>query len=292
MIDDSDRLTSEDVRHILCVPHFRNAREASQDIGALYLSYATNFANLIPAYNLQPEPAVIADVGTGYGWLAIALARRSNARIIAIDNDPARMRAARQIARILDVDHCIDWRLGGLPHLPMDDHEADVTFCVEVIEHVSIQPAVVRELGRVTKDMLVITTPNRLFPWINHDTGLPFCHWLPQSLRNAYAYAFGRLHMQDNNQFWSARMLLAALPDFRRVSNLLQFPDVRQFLDSERETAKGSGQTASRHRLLRRYLFLAAARLGPYAIQALPSLASTFRRSGSGMASLSSPVQS
>jgi SAM-dependent methyltransferase len=271
----NDFLKDDEIARIREIPHFRQSREAELNIGLHYRSYVTAFAALPSRYGLNPEPTVIADIGTGYGWLAIALARRSNAHIIAVEMDESRMAAARSIAAVLGVEQSIDWRVGCLPNLPLADHEADVTFCVEVIEHVSNRPQVVGELGRVTRDMLVISSPNRNCPVINHDTGLPFCHWLPPPLRDRYAALFGRTHLQDNNKFWSPGMVAAALPDFSRQSRFLQFRSYRDFVISEQQLRPQAGNP---RRTARTLLLGACALLGNGAVQLLPNLASTFRR--------------
>lgn len=278
-----DLLTTEQIGRLRSVPHFRESREAREDVGVLYLSYCLCFADLIKTYHFKQEPRVVADVGTGYGWLAIALAQRTSAHVIAVDSDTARMQAARQIATILGVEQRIEWRVGALPNLPMAAQEADVTFCVEVIEHVGDDPAIVADLGRVTQDLLVITTPNLLFPCIRHDTQLPFCHWLPMALRDRYAALFGRLHLQHGNRFWSPGMLRASLPEFRRISGLLQFPGRQHFLESECQLERAFGPAAPPLRRLRRRLFAAAALLGPYGVYVLPNIASAFRRNATSV---------
>jgi hypothetical protein len=179
-----------------------------------------------------------------------------------------------KISAALGVEQRVEWRKSGLPNLPLGDREADVTYCVEVVEHAGTDASVVAELGRITRDMLVISAPNRLFPCIQHDTGLPFCHWLPLRARDVYAGLVGRRHLQDSNLFWSPNMLLAALPEFERVSSLLQFKDVSHFMMVERMLAQAFGVSG----IFRRTVFSAASLLGPFALYVLPNLASTFRR--------------
>ncbi|HEY8288647.1 MAG TPA: methyltransferase domain-containing protein, partial [Acetobacteraceae bacterium] len=167
---------------------------------------------------------------------------------------------------------------GGLPDLPLTDREVDVTFCVEVIEHAGNRPEIVRELGRVTRDLLVISTPNRNFPVINHDTRLPFCHWLPLPIRTHYAALFGRKHLQEGNLFWSLAMISAALPDFERESRFLQFSTYRQFLAADRRVYRLANSFPPIGRVLRRYLLGISALIGRRSIHLLPNIASTFRR--------------
>ncbi|MDR3531669.1 MAG: class I SAM-dependent methyltransferase [Rhodopila sp.] len=273
-----DALTADQIARIRTVSHFKDSRDAAQNLGVLYISYVSAFVDLLKIYPLARKPRVIADIGTGYGWLAIALARQTDARIIAVDNDGARMNAARKIADILGVEHRIDWRIGALPHLPIADQEADVTFCVEVIEHVDNRPEIVRELGRVTRDHLVVTSPNRNFPIIRHDTGLPFCHWLPAHVRDWYAALCGRSHLQHGNLFWSPGMVSAALPEFERASRFLQFLSVKHFFESEVQIYNAARIPTPMTRLARRLVLGACGLLGKNAIHLSPNLASTFRR--------------
>ena len=157
----------------------------------------------------------------------------------------------------------------------MANQEADVTFCIEVIEHVSIQPEVVQDLGRITRNLLVISSPNRNCPLINHDTALPFCHWLPLSLRDRYAALFGRREQQENNLFWSPRMVFAALPEFERESRFLQFRSYQDFLECYAKTYTVSERS---HYQLRNLFMRSSSLLGRNAVFVLPNLASTFRR--------------
>jgi SAM-dependent methyltransferase len=274
-----DGLTTDQITRILAVAHFKDSREARQDLGMLYLSYALGFVDLLDTYRLDRPSTLVADVGTGYGWLAIALALRTEARVIAMDSNENRLRAARQIAAILGCEHRIDWIVGSLPHLPFADQAVDVTFCVEVIEHVGNSRGVVHDLGRVTKDLLVITSPNRNFPIIRHDTGLPFCHWLPLPIRKKYAMLCGRAHLQDNNMFWSPAMVAAAIPKFQRESRFLQFLNFRHFLSSERHLWGLVGTRRSvQGRVTQGLLMTIGILFGRYAVHFMPNLASTFRR--------------
>lgn len=86
--------------------------------------------------------------------------------------------------------------------LPFATAAFDIVFCNAVIEHVGnrgAQAAFVRELCRVGKAFF-ITTPNRWFP-VEHHSGLPLLHYLPQSLyrgllrRTPYGYWADEEHL-------------------------------------------------------------------------------------------------
>lgn len=253
------------------VAHFCNSEYRSLDLDRLIASYVHDFVE--PLLRMVAQPASVADVGAGYGWLALAFALHTKAHVIVIEYDSARLAAARKIAAILGVEKNIEWISASIADIPLPTHSVEAVYCVEVIEHTGVRPAYVAELARISRDIVVITTPNKIFPIIRHDTVLPFCHWLPLWSRNIYAKAFGRQSMQHGNQFWSPFALLRALPNFHRTSRFLQFETYPDYC-----TAKQLGDPRFGGRSLQRSYFGAVSKLGKHAIFFLPNLASTFRR--------------
>jgi 2-polyprenyl-3-methyl-5-hydroxy-6-metoxy-1,4-benzoquinol methylase len=269
---------SEEARQrILDLPHFRDSHHAQLDLDAVLSSYVHAYAR--PALRMAGGRVdfTVADIGAGYGWLAIAFALCSDARIIAADSDAERLATARAIAAILGVGHRIEWRHGALGSLPFVEGEADLACCLELIEHAGTDGAVLHDLGRITRDLLLVSTPNGALPVVLHDTALPFCHWLPSAWRDAYAGMFGRRHLQDNNRFWGPRRLTAALPEFQRVSGFFQYERHAHFQEAQeilRATPTGQRKAPS---LYPAYCRLAAT-LGAKSFYALPNLASVWRR--------------
>jgi 2-polyprenyl-3-methyl-5-hydroxy-6-metoxy-1,4-benzoquinol methylase len=271
-------ISEQAYRQILAVPHFKDSHYARWDLNAVLASYIHCYAD--PALRMAGGRAgfTIADIGAGYGWLAIAFALRSDARIIASDFDAARLAAAQRIAAILGVEHRIEWRVGALGNLPFVEGEADLACCLEVIEHVSTDAALMHDLSRITRDLLMVSTPNGALPVVFHDTALPFCHWLPLAWRNAYASLFGRLHLQENNRFWNAPQLADGLTGFHRISRFFQYERYADFRAAHHRLAATS---ANNHKffamLYPAYLWLAS-KLGAKSIYVLPNLASVWRR--------------
>lgn len=68
--------------------------------------------------------------------------------------------------------------------LPFGDRSFDVVHSSAVIEHVGSrceQALFIRELVRVARRLVCLTTPNRWFPLEVH-TGIPLLHWLPPAV--------------------------------------------------------------------------------------------------------------
>lgn len=265
-------ISDEQAAAIRQIDHFCNSEYQRLDLDALVDEYMQNFVE--PLIALAGAPRSVADIGAGYGWLAFAFALGTDAEVTMMEYDPRRSQAAQQIAAVLGVGHRIRWLVGSIAAIPLNDREIDAVYCVEVIEHTGVEDAYVAELCRISNDVLVITTPNKVFPIIKHDTVLPFCHWLPLRARDIYAGWFGRRNLQQNNLFWSPRRLLGAVAGFERQSRFLQFASYSAYRSVQQSLPRRSG----RFDQIQGAYFAAAARTGRLCIFLLPNLASTFRR--------------
>ena len=265
-------VSDEQIDAIRRVDHFARSEYRQLDLNQVLSDYMDDFVE--PLVRLAGPPKEVADVGAGYGWLAFAFALGTEAKVTAIEYDGARLEAARSIARALDIEHRIEWVHASIASLPLPERCMDAVYCIEVIEHTGVDPAFVAQLCRISRDVLVITTPNKLFPIISHDTALPFCHWLPLRARDVYAAAFGRSRRQENNLFWSPRSLFGSVNNFQRVSRFMHYAHYAEY--RELHPVGGRHRSLAR-RCLDAYLPLASL-LGPRSVYVLPNLASTFRR--------------
>ncbi|MBO1073051.1 class I SAM-dependent methyltransferase [Roseomonas marmotae] len=220
-------LSPAQITAIRAIPHFRDSHYAAMDLNRIFRFYVDEFVR--PLTLSAEKVRSVADIGTGYGWLAIAFALNTDFRILAVDFNGPRVVAARAIAAVLGVADRIEWAVASVDALPFPDRSFDAVYCIEVIEHVSDRPEVVRDLGRVSRRHLTVSTPNKAAPVVFHDTCLPFCHWLHPRFRNGYARLFGRLRQQDNNLFWSPWKLVSSLPEFECLSSVRRFlsPNLR-----------------------------------------------------------------
>jgi hypothetical protein len=86
-------------------------------------------------------------------------------------------------------------------NLPFEDRSFDHVHSSAVLEHVGTgadQTLFLRELWRVTRKSLFVTTPNPGFP-VEFHTLLPLLHWLPPSAFRSILRATGRGFFADEN---------------------------------------------------------------------------------------------
>ncbi len=220
------QISPEVLQQVREVPHFKDSQYKDLDIAQAIDYYRRKFVEHCPL-----EAGTVADLGCGYGFLAIAFAAHSNLKVIAVDMDPPRLEAARRIAEVLGLGDRIDFRVGALGSSPLADQEADAVYCIEVLEHVYRNVEAFDDLRRTAKRYIVFTTPNGAFPVIQHDTGLPFCHWLPMGLRNVYAKICGRSRQQAGNLFWTPVDVRRHLKGFRLKSKFMHYDNVGQYFE-------------------------------------------------------------
>ncbi len=98
---------------------------------------------------LRPGERVL-DLGSGGGFDAFLAARQvgPSGRVIGVDMTPEMIALARANAAKIGLDH-VDFRLGDIEHLPVDDASVDVIMSNCVINLAPDKPAVFREAFRV-----------------------------------------------------------------------------------------------------------------------------------------------
>ncbi|NOZ55767.1 MAG: class I SAM-dependent methyltransferase [Calditrichaeota bacterium] len=163
---------------------------------------------------------LLADVGAGFGWLALAYATSGGRAAVAIDSNSHRLRILARLARILVPDSKVWAVVASAEHLPFKDAVFGVVATVETLEHVGEgfpkrqarlhQRQALQELRRTSSDWILLSTPNRWFPWVRHDVSLPLAHWLPHWLKRAYAGLFRRRNR-------CARVRLLSVPEVERT---------------------------------------------------------------------------
>lgn len=134
-----------------------DALRFSGDIGRLLLE--TQEAILRDA--LEPGPGrSIADVGTGTGRAALALAR-TGAEVIGIDASNEMLAVARRRAGELHADN-IRFERGDAHALPLADRSVDAAVCLRVLMHTPDWRRCLGELCRVSRARVVFDFPAAL----------------------------------------------------------------------------------------------------------------------------------
>ncbi len=100
----------------------------------------------LPATPLRPD-AIVADVGTGTGFVALGLAPRA-AKVIGFDASPEMLAVAR---RNLGAFPNVELRQASGDRLPLPDGALDAAFANMYLHHASDPAGAIRELARVLR---------------------------------------------------------------------------------------------------------------------------------------------
>jgi ubiquinone/menaquinone biosynthesis C-methylase UbiE/DNA-binding HxlR family transcriptional regulator len=92
-------------------------------------------------------PMVIADLGAGEGAFALLLAQRAK-KVIAVDTSANMIEVGRERALRFGVDN-IDYRLGDMEELPIDDAAVDLAFFSQSLHHALHPDRAVSEANRI-----------------------------------------------------------------------------------------------------------------------------------------------
>ena len=94
-------------------------------------------------------PAVIADLGAGDGSFSLLLAQ-SASRVIAVDSSAKMIEFAREQAHRHGVKN-VDYRLGDMEEIPIDDEAADIVFFSQSLHHALHPDRALQEAFRILR---------------------------------------------------------------------------------------------------------------------------------------------
>ena len=94
-------------------------------------------------------PMVIADLGAGEGAFALLLAQRA-AKVIAVDSSPGMIEVGREQAARHGVSN-VEYRLGDMEELPIDDAVVDLVFFSQSLHHALHPQRAVQEAWRILR---------------------------------------------------------------------------------------------------------------------------------------------
>jgi ubiquinone/menaquinone biosynthesis C-methylase UbiE len=237
------------------------------------------------ARHVDIAASTLLDCAAGFGWLAFAYVLAGGKQAILVEYDEERLDAARAIAQRLGIERRCYFIATRIQDIDLGDDSVDIFASIETLEHVGRAniPASIRNMSRIAKQAVVLTTPNFLFPVVAHDTELPLAHWLPAGLRHRYAQAKGRAALDRGNQFplpWNLTPLAAK---FRPASRYQTFGTRQDFDRFYPHYMPYGPNHAKRYRTSprrgQRLLQIAlAAALGRYSFALAPNLASVWLR--------------
>jgi arsenite methyltransferase len=125
--------------------YFSQVAEQWDEIRAGYFTEHMRDAAIAKAQ--VPPRAVVADVGTGTGFVAAGLAQHA-AKVYGFDASPAMLEVARHnLAAYANVE----LREAPGDKLPLPDGELDAVFANMYLHHAPEPPAAIREMARVLK---------------------------------------------------------------------------------------------------------------------------------------------
>ena len=99
---------------------------------------------------LLPRRWVVADIGTGTGYLLVTLARYFS-RVVGVDPVDTMLEAARQRVEELRLGNRVELRQGDLSRLPISGATVDLAVAVLVLHHVASPPSALAELYRILR---------------------------------------------------------------------------------------------------------------------------------------------
>jgi ubiquinone/menaquinone biosynthesis C-methylase UbiE len=231
--------------------------------------------------------ASLLDCASGFGWLAFAYLLSGGSHAVLVELDPHRLDAARAIARLLGVERRCSFLGDRLQDIAIASDGIDVFASIETLEHVGRENVrtSLRNMARIARKAVVLTTPNFLFPAVAHDTELPFAHWLPAGLRHRYAAAAGRAALDRGNHFlmpWDLAPLAAKFRPVTRYQTFASREEYERFYPHYMPYGpKQPRRWRDAPRSGQRTMQIALARmLGPWSFALAPNLASIWLRRG------------
>ncbi len=155
-------------------------------------------------YDIDFTGKTVLDFGCGSGASAVIAIKLGAERVVGIDLDEDRVDIARLRVRDYGFSDRIEiHRATDTTRLPFDSATFDVVLAQGVIEHIHYRErsAHLREMWRLLApggNLLILETPNRLWPKDAHTTDLWLVPYMPVKLACAYARRFSSLIDSDD----------------------------------------------------------------------------------------------
>lgn len=277
-------LTEEMCTRIRAIPTLTGSFYQDLDIGGTLDFFTRSYVQPL-AQRFDIAHATAVDCGAGHGWFSIAYLLAGGKATITADAAATRLEAAEAIAHIFGVSNQMRFIPSKVEALPLEAGSAELFVSIETLEHIgkpNIRPAL-QHIGRIASQGLLITTPNKLFPVVPHDTRLPFLHWLPGNRRKGIARLLGREKKDQGNEFVSPFDLQVLMEKFRPDTVCQTFNSFDEYrahfpIYKPYGTRPEHRLRAQPPRLQAAYYRVLCALLGCHSYWAMPSMACIFVR--------------
>lgn len=139
--------------------------------------------------DLTPD-MVVADVGTGTGFVAAGIAPRV-AKVIGIDISERILEVARHNLDELAIDN-VDLREGDITALPLADNSVDAAFANMVLHHAEDPAAMLTEMARVVRPGGVVAICDEVehpWEWMREEHADIWLGFTPEQVHGFFAAA-------------------------------------------------------------------------------------------------------
>lgn len=222
-------LTQAQVERMRCVPAFANGPSSHIEPDRALDYHRRKYVVNLKRY-CDVRSSILLDCGCSMGWLVLAFLLEGGKKAIGIDLNEQALRAASEFAGVLGLKDRAQFCRASVTALPLAYRSVDASTCIETLEHLhGDADGALSEIARVTRNLALVATPNKLFPVIAHDSRLPLAHWMPAGLRKHYVRLFRRSDCDEGNTFVSPLQVKRNLSGFRLVSRFLGFASFSDF---------------------------------------------------------------
>ena len=101
--------------------------------------------------NTPSQKVHILDAGCGIGGSARLLCETFSCRITGIDLAPSFIETARELTRLCDLGHCIEFEQGSVLTMPFENNSFDAILCQHILMNIQDKETALKEFYRVLK---------------------------------------------------------------------------------------------------------------------------------------------
>ena len=172
------------------------------------------------------------DCGCGYGWFSFAYILSGGKHITMVEPDVKRLAIVKDIASILGITtDSASFINSSIENLNYNENTFDIFVSIETLEHIgksSIKKSL-EKINFLTSNIILLTTPNKFFPMIAHDTRIPFLHWFPIKYRKLVTRFVKK--NSEHNDFLSPFDISIFKNKFRCITSCLSFQSYNDYIN-------------------------------------------------------------